>query len=684
MKHRGLPLLLLIVTSLAYAQPQPPARDRTPELPSVAPLLSGDADRLEQEIITLAQQRATAPAGVAAYLELQIDLRVYARWLIAQTTAGARGSDVQIVGYLRSRDALALVAEIDRWVAANAARTPTRLQAEAMIRFRQQTYRLPKSVALPELDSQNRQATVHLVGALSAGEIPQLPVMRPRVQPTTRPAAPTTGPVERMTLPELAERVRQMSLSPQLRAQLQTLITATQTAENADEQKTLRDAIDIAVDLAAGLQTNVAVEPADRIRLEQQLTDAVTLYADPRLRDAGERRLRALSDFRKLLARIGSLRLPPDVMQQLAPAFVYARANPRDGATVLQSIETFSQQMQRASERRVNSPVPDNYRRSLEDILRQIPQQRQSFQAAAAQLGNRSIMQESAESLAGIASELVRLNDVADAIIQMPATLDRLASYRPRPTGGLERRVITAIVQSSNAEPSASRAEASRLLVDLTALHDTARSLEAQLDAIPAPRLDALTGGRATALRQKLRDSVTSIASTVADGGQFDGGAFARVRALGDLIEHLSEAAAIESKLADRAGLTRWADWTVPPEGMLEAIRPYRAALADSAAAFVGDDERGMMRAGRARQRYRALLDTLTHTASFAEACAALPEGQIAILARLATPSDRQPFEVQRIATVGIELLLHQRRTDPQTADEVLAALTARLDRAQR
>lgn len=666
----------------ARAQPRPDP------LPPVSSVLAAPLSALEQQIARLAQERADAPAGQLPYLEFQVDARVLASWLCEQAIAARPDGELQPVLYLRARDALALVPEIDRWVATNVVNPLTRSQSESMIRLRQMTYRLGKVESVAALDATLRSVAENLAGSMSPTPLAaRLPTMRPAPRVATRPAtrpAPEDD-VPALTLPQLAERVRQMSISPVLRKQVLALIQSVQHAgDDAAESSALRAALDTAIELTSGLQTNVGVDPEDRLRLEQRLADALALYADPRTRAAGDRRIKALDEYRRLLSRLGSLNLPRELLNALAPAIVFARENPDRGNAVLEAIEAFARESARFDARRIAAPLPEKYRRGFEDLQRQFAQQRQSFPSVAAGIGGQSVFQESVESLGRIVGELHRMNGVLDAIARMPATLDRLAAYRVRPAGALEKRVVTAIVQASNPEASDSRRDASEFLVQLERLQATADRLRGAIASVPAESAQGWFGGRLADLETRVVEQVTSIASHAAAGNPLQRDEIGRLERGVELVESITSTARVESMLARVEPLQPWADWRPGPAALRSLLAPLQQASSAAVSAWLEGDAQAIDRFQRRRQRFVPLLRLIEQSTSYADDAARLPTDLPGLVARLGTPSHQQPFTAQRLASMGIDLVLERARSDPAGVDAAFTALSQRLGRELR
>lgn len=675
-------LATCLAAAPARAQPR---GERAEPLPPVGLLLSEPLASLEQQIAHLAQKRPDAPASQLPYLEFQIDVRVLASWLCEQAIAARPDSEAQPVLYLRAQDALALVPEIDRWVATNVVNPLTRTQNESMIRLRQMSYRLGKVDNVATLDATLRSFAENIAGSMSPAPLAgRLPVMRPAPRAVTQPSQQPDpdGDAPALTLPQVAEKVRQMSISSVLRKQVLALVQSVQAAgDDAAEASALRAALDTAIELASGLQTNLGVDPESRLRLEQQLADALALYADPRTRAAGERRLKALGEYRRLLSRLGSLNLPRELLTGMAPAINFARENPERGNAVLDAIEAFARESARFDARRVASPLPENYRRGFEDLQRQFAQQRQSFPSVAAGIGGRSAFQESVESLDAIIQEMRRINGLLDAIVQMPATLDRLAAYRVRPAGALEKRVVTAIVQSSAPDATDSRREASEFLVQLARLQSAAQRLTDALGSVPVDSARGWFGGRVADIEARVREQVTAIASNAAEGNPLRRDAIARLERGIELIEGIGSAARVEPMLAKAESLQRWADWRASPAALRSLLAPLQQASTAAVSSWLDGDSQAIDRYQRRRQRFVPLLRLIEQSTAYADDAARLPGDLPGLIARFGTPSHQQPFSAQRWASMGIDLVLERARTEPAGADAAFTALSQRLAR---
>jgi len=151
-----------------------------------------------------------------------------------------------------------------------------------------------------------------------------------------------------------------------------------------------------------------------------------------------------------------------------------------------------------------------------------------------------------------------------------------------------------------------------------------------------------------------------------------------------DLIESITSAARIETALPKTESLQRWADWRATPAALQALLAPLRQSAVAAIEAWLGGDAQAIDRFNRRRQRFVPLLRLIEQSAPYAEQCGRLPADLAGLLARLGTPSHQQPFAAQRLASMGIDLVLHRAATDPAGVDAAFTALSQRLARELR
>jgi hypothetical protein len=240
--------------------------------------------------------------------------------------------------------------------------------------------------------------------------------------------------------------------------------------------------------------------------------------------------------------------------------------------------------------------------------------------------------------------------DALERLDQTPVALDALAALKPKPFGGLERRIVTAAVAiASRSSSEKERADALKLLNDL---HQLA-SLTAELNAQPASDLAGpvdvkYAGGRVANLEAKWKLIATEAASSVAAGGEIDPAKLARVAIAKTLYDALREAVTLESSIATSEILQRWLDWRMRGEDLGVIFQPYQDATSAAVGAYVSDAPTPLEEWSKIEKRYRPLVHVVTRARSFQAQVHALPDGLWGTLASLLTPCENAPFAVER------------------------------------
>jgi hypothetical protein len=270
--------------------------------------LDAQQARLETDLAAMLEQRAQDSSPT---LEFQIDMDILARWLTQQASAAPPRSPMQACAYLRAAE----MQNCSAMLAPRLSGAPiTAIQADGLAKLHKMTFKLTDVKDVAKLDDFCKSAAIALIAA--SGPLPpgmrELPLMRPKPtadHPAPLPPAPAAQP---KTLAQLVDAANHATVSPALHAQLAALANAATAAANdptqGEEAGTLSAMLEEVMDLVTGLQTNVGVDADQRAKMEQQLTDGVALFADPRMRAAGRRRIESLDQYRRNLAHSRSLR----------------------------------------------------------------------------------------------------------------------------------------------------------------------------------------------------------------------------------------------------------------------------------------------------------------------------------------------------------------------------------------
>jgi hypothetical protein len=690
----------------AFAQDEP-AR----QLPAPASVLSASVSRLEDEVAQLSQKRDCTPAALLPWLELQIDSRVIARWLVLQASAARPMSAAQVADYLHATSMLSVVAMIDDYASKQSA-GPTTVQAVGTVRVHQLTFQLKDAKDIAAVD--NLSATVAqdlmiVFTTIQGGQqMPGLTPMRPPPEKATAESgagsADATGTATGVatgerTPAELAALARQATVSPPLRAQLIAMANAAQQASEraasdptqADEARTLKDELKNALDLASGLQSNTAVTSEERAQLEQQLASGLALYEDPRLRSAGSARLAALDDYRELLGRVQRMRVPAELQQALAPALAWAHENPGQGDDVLSAIEKFVALHMRF-EARPSPPTEfaglrpaDPVRRAYEAVSQRFVKARGDFLGLAGALGapakDDGMINTSAspEALRERVGDLEQTAHLLEVLAEMPSTLKTLDALRTHPIGGLDRRVAALLVIIENPIRSPARDEATKQLLVLQQLGENLADVEsAEVANVPPAVVQAYAGVEVGALQTKCKSIASEMVGEFATNQPLEGERAERLKSARKLLDSLPPAAAFEAALAKADGLAKWADWTMNAEQMRAMLAPYRAALAQAFGGFIQENPDALSTFNRVRPGSEAVMAFFSRTSTYAAACSSLPEGTTGLLDRLGTSYEKAPFGLQRYASF-VAALAGSAGGDDTAGAAALSAIAARL-----
>jgi hypothetical protein len=640
--------VVLLLASLAAAQDRPRKPPQQPEI--LKSYVATQNGRLENELATLIQKRSETPANDQPYHELKIDLRIMQRWLVQQLTQADPFSDAQAVYWLRHRDMNDLIATVDGWAIGQGGKPATRVQVESMAAIHKLTYDLKPVTSVAELDA----VLVPLRGPLlrslgdQTGKAADMRPDMPKVA-LDKPAADQPQSAEPPSLDQLSTTVTRLTISIPLRQQLLAAVAATRQAEG-DEQAALLDMLRSAVELASALQSNVAVDVASRPVIEAQLGEAVSLYSDPRLRDAAETRLKGLSQYRELAGRVSSLPLAPDTVRALAPAFAYARANPADSATVLGAIETYAGIEQKLAALKP-AESSDLISRTSQAQFKQLLDLRAGFLEDAEKLGGGGMFASAPKDLADRIAAMNKTASMLDILKRHPQTMTTLGALKPRPTGGLERRATQALVKLATDD------DAQQFITNLDKLATTWTNAQQSLATpIPAEIMQKYANTTWEAFQTRVRDVVTEAANAAASTGTLDGAKVDSITRLLGVIDRMRALGELETRLSVDAAVNRWADCAMDDDKLTKLLDSYRNDFAqivtDTLAGTGGEKE-----AQRLTRRYQGLLNTLDLIARAAEPCQQLPAGPMGQVARLTTPSDKAPYAHVRYLSFMTDLI---------------------------
>ncbi|HEX8915928.1 MAG TPA: hypothetical protein VF796_26510, partial [Humisphaera sp.] len=349
--------LFLVLLSLALAlpagaQPQPrnPKQGRTDAKGFPAKqVIEADLAAVEDELAGLMQFRGAMPdEAQAARLELLIDLRVTARWLLLAAAAAQPESDLQACCFLRAEELRGTAKTLTDLFRERP--PPTAAQSESMRKLHALTFRLPELKSVKQADDACREigAQLSVAGGPFPPEVKAIPLMRPAV-PGGPEATKPTGPTSRVVVVDPLSRANLVTVSAPLKRQLVALAqAAAATPSNAEPDQDRRKELAAVeatllrvLDMAEALARGTAVDATARPKVEQQLADAVALYVDPRVRGVGQRRLSDLDAFAGAVARVRRLSLKPELQQKLAPTLSWAANNAEQGPRAMAAVEAY-------------------------------------------------------------------------------------------------------------------------------------------------------------------------------------------------------------------------------------------------------------------------------------------------------------------------------------------------------
>ncbi|HEY8667973.1 MAG TPA: hypothetical protein VIL86_15075, partial [Tepidisphaeraceae bacterium] len=490
---------------------------------------------LEKEIAERDLDRPGAKAADLAMLDLQIDMRIVARWALLQAASREEG-DAQACAWLRGQQCINATASAE--TALKQMENLSRSQSESLIRLHQLSYNLGDAKDLKQIDDVCRNVGALLLNITSATPVDfkTAVTMRPKPLTTAAEVATPDDQAGQRTLAQVTEECRQIAISVPLRQQL--LAIAAQVASLAEEkgqQKEYSDLFNVllqSVDLAKGLASNTAISGDNKVKIESQLARGLALYADSRTRSAGQARIDALSQYRQILTRVGRMQLTAEQRGAVGPAFQWAQENPEPGGKVMTAIERFVALTVQYDAMKLPAP-PENQRKTVDELKKQFEAARADFLTDAAQFG-KSTVSPGPDDLQQHADDLARNLHVLEQIGQLPATIDTLLAYKPKPAG-LERKLTLAATATAGNVKTLSRADAIAMLDVAAELARWSRTLnEKRLDDVPADIAARWTGaaegaggagggsGQLDAFGEKWKSIVTELASQLAAGTDFD------------------------------------------------------------------------------------------------------------------------------------------------------------------
>jgi hypothetical protein len=645
------------------------------------------------------QRQDVAAGGAAASLELQIDLHIIQRWMLAQAVAAKRESPQQIALLFRADQLDAAAAGLETaFKPGGPAATPTRTQTESLAQIHKMSFNLPAELKdLADLDEQCKKIGYALQNVANSTPVDArtIPSMRPhRVNDDNGGSEPPTPAVKESpkTVAELSAEITHSAIAVSLRQQLLAVAQLAGAASTSNDPAQQADAASLyqmlvaGVDLAKGISGTTAFTAEARTDIETQLAEGLALFADPRTRAAGRDRIQQLSEYRAVMNRIARSRLSGDVRKALAPAFAYAQTHAEQGQKLLNAIDNYVGVCDRFDSygHRENPVV--QLRRVTEDVAKQFDQARQAFITSANEIGGTTGLPPTVGALELQVSDLSALLDLYAALDGMQQTYEVLNGYKPRPSGAIEQRVLKAAIAAAAAIKSPSRTDAIRFILDISKLAQLSQAVtQRSLSDVPGEVLKQYAGLSSTGeFESKCKLMFAELVNQVASGADMDKKKIDRLRSVGELCDGLRTAMVAEQSLAALPSLRKWVDWTVTQEQAKALLAPFQQLLAGAFTGFMTEAPDAVEKYLKFRGQFLPLIVLLRQDALMADQCAAMPDGLAGDLARLMTPFDNQPFSTERYLSYAVTVWATVGADDPDAAAPAADAAMKRLQRDVR
>ncbi len=655
------------------------------------PLLDADVAAIENELAQYMQFRGEVGVEGAARLELLIDLRLVSRWLLVGAAAAPSESDLQATSALRGWEALATARTLaDHFK--NLPR-PTQPQLDAMAKLHALTFNLQPLKEIKQADDLCRDIGMQLSVAAGAlpPEVKQIPLMRP-ARPSTAPSG-TKPPATPAAEQDPLARASSMPLTPGLKKQLIAIVTAAADStriagtdtKKREEAATLAAMAGRALEMADGLSRNTGIDAVNRPRTEQQLADGLALFIDPRTRSLGDSRIAQLDGYAKMVARIRRLNLKPEILQRLSPAFVWAQDHGEPGGKLLGALEAYLGVCERADARAAldaagPSGLGPREIKAVAEALKSLVAEREAFLADSASLSRPGVTVDPASFNQRV--ELMRsaLNSI-EIYEKTPKALSAMLALKPRPTGGLERRVAAALTSLADPKAPMTRDEALRTLTTMVQLADLAADADAAGPISPDVAL-VYTRGKLATFDARRKEIIAELAGVLASGKEVDTLRIQRLEQMRDVRAALGDIAQFEQAIKKSELLSRWADWQVTPTDIQAVFTPFRDTVAATVELLASSDNSMSVVWESTRDRYRPIMRAIIRASQNADLCTALPTGWPGQIGRLVTPNDNQPFGMERYTAFALLVWSrYEQSGDSKSAGAVAETLSGRLRR---
>jgi hypothetical protein len=656
--------------------PPPPDKPEPPREPGplIKAMLGEEQHQIEKEIASRMMRRADIASEKKARLEMEIDLRIIERGAIAAAAELKPETNEQAAAWLRAKEIRDAVRGMEDTLAQGASVTSPS-QKDSLGQLNKLTFSTG-DLKGKDLDEFCRNAALNMVNCVNATPVNTSAIAPMRPKPLAETHVATDQPP---TVSELTQEVQKLAaISVPLRQQLLALAAAVSAAGDKDDGPRLYAILSQSIALARGLQSNTAVGNEARSSIENQLAEGIVLFADPRTRDAGKSRIDALGQYRQTLTRIGNMGLSKDQMEQLAPAFTWAQANPQNGAKVLSAVEQYMTLCGKWDAAPKEAAVPASLRKSLEDARSQFSKDRLAFMQAASRISGAGGPGELEQTL----DEIQRIYVVADDLQSMTASLETINAYKIRPVGGLEKKITTAAIAAVSSASSPNRNDAQKYLSAVHSLAKLSQTLSAKpLGEIPAAVLQTWAGAASTSFDTRWKAIIVELANNLLGGSiELDKAKVARLELALSLGDALRMAAQLEAVLPKTPAMARWVDWSIDPASLQLVLSPYKESVSGAIFGFASDNQDELDKWTRLSGRYTPLIALILRDSQYAEECQSLPIGFPADIGRLTTPFDKAPFSTERYTSyaVGVWAIL-ERTGEIEAAERLSISLAKRL-----
>lgn len=674
MRNTGWMILVLVaVTAAGWAATTRPAASSGGK---AVGLLSERVADLERQIAQRNMKRIDLAGDALARHEACTDLLVIAHALASQGVLSKPASDAQILTWLRARELAAAAGAVEDALSKQAEGTMTASQKDALKSLHQATFRIdPKTTADVDALCAAAGALVLRIGLPEAPDARTLPAMRP----TIKVAAPATKEVA--ALPPIAQllgSIQTAAIAPRLRGQLLALARLAADPAEEDSAVLYRTLAELTA-FTKSLENHIAVAPERRQEIQNQLAESLALYNDSRTRGVARKRLDALAAFGQSLARIDRLALTGQQKGEIAPALAWANESDETGAVLAGFLERFINVLAEIESVRKSSAAPAILKKPSDDLTRQFEQHRKDFWAATVDLPKRT--ESGLDALRLNLEEMERLKELAETFTKLPGALETLTAYRPRPGGGLEKRLQSLATAATAAGSGRGDPKgAGKQLDAIVALARVATGLGTlPLKDIPAEIAIEYAGDALGGIEAKWRTAVTDAASAAAGGVEIDRGRVLRLERLHRCLAALADAAATERAIVSLQTVHGWVDWAADGESARKLLEPYRLASSMAISAFGTDNGDGLDGWVKSRDRYAPLMALYRRAATAAAACDKLPTGVAGVAAQLRTAIDQQPFAPERYASFVISQWTLWSEEHSAEADALIEPMCRRL-----